>query len=295
MRQLFSVFSLLLLICGCSTMNQSFNHQGVRYTLVEDNNNSNINWVFMPGGPGADSRYLRSLIDVLDLPGKAWLIDLPGNGDNPAPASYDFHQWLKLMPEVASQFDNCIIVGHSLGGMLPLLTPDLESKLTGLVIINSSPSLWTDESAKLFKKNKIPQLPEREAFFKNKTQENYNQLLKAYIPYYFNKDAADKGYKLFQDLPFPIDTMLTVFGIMQEIKYDAKWIPQQVPTLIIGGDQDYINPYSLYEKDRRFDRKNIRKVLIKGCGHWCWIEKPVDVHNAFSMFMNDLINTKFSK
>jgi pimeloyl-ACP methyl ester carboxylesterase len=250
MRQMFFILSLALLVCGCASMKQSYDGFGVRYILVADKDDSKINWLFVPGGPGADSRYLKSLIDVLDLPGKIWLIDLPGNGDNAAPADYDFHQWLTLIPEVVSRFENCVIVGHSLGGMLPLLAPELESKISGLIIINSAPSLWIEESGRLFKKHKIPELPERDAFFQNKSQENYNQLLKAYIPYYFNKAAVGRGYQLFNYLPFPVDTMLAVFGIMQEINYNAKWVPQGVPTLIIGGDQDYINPYSLYDKDR---------------------------------------------
>lgn len=271
-------------------MKLSYDDNGVRYTLVADKNESKINWLFVPGGPGADSRYLISLIDVLDLPGKIWLMDLPGNGDNAAPENYDFHQWLRLMPQVVSLFENCVIVGHSLGGMLPLLSPELESKLTGLVIINSAPSLWTEESGRLFKKHKIPELPERNAFFQNKTQENYNSLLKAYIPYYFNKDAVEKGHQLFKDLPFPVDTMLTVFDIMQKIKFNAQWIPQDVPTLIIGGDQDCINPFILYEKDKRFDRQNIRKALIKGCGHWCWLEKPGEIRDVVSKYIREMLN-----
>jgi pimeloyl-ACP methyl ester carboxylesterase len=272
-------------------MKQSYDDQGVRYTLVTTmGGREEINWIFIPGGPGADSRYLKSLIDILSLPGNIWLIDLPGNGDNASPNSYDFHQWLRLIPEIASRFDNCIIVGHSLGGMLPLLTPELESKLTGLVIINSSPSLWMEEAHRLSAQHKLPDLPERKAFFQNRSQENYDQLLKASIPYYFNKDAVEQGYQLFQDVPFPVDTALKVLGIMQNIKYNAQWIPHDVPTLIIGGDQDYINPYILYEKDTRFDRQNIRKVLINGCGHWCWIEKPDAVSAAVSSYILEMVN-----
>ena len=287
-KKLAHLFLLMLgFLGGCSQTEHSYDAYGVRYTAVSHKVGSNVNWLFIPGGPGADSRYLLSLINILDLPGKVWLVDLPGNGDNEAPKNYDYHQWLKLMPHIASRFENPIIVGHSLGGMLPLLSEELENSLLGLVIINSAPKLWLEESSKLFKLHGIPELPEKAAFFENKTQENYTRLLRAYTPYYFTKEALKRGDELFKDLRFPVDTMLTVFGIMQEIDYNAQWIPKNVPTLIIGGDRDYINPYSLYENDKRFDRKNIQRILIKDCGHWCWIEKPDDLREIFSNFIKE--------
>lgn len=289
------IFSLIFATSGLCDMKRTYDENGVRYTLVTDTGNRELNWLFLPGGPGADSRYLLSLTKILNLPGKVWLIDFPGNGDNSTPDDYDFHHWLNLLPTIASRFSNCVIIGHSLGGMLPLLSPELEEKLLGLIIINSAPSLWTTESARLFKKHRIPTLPEKEAFSKNKTQENYNKLLKAYIPYYFNKDAVSKGRELFQDLPFPIKTTLTVFTIMQEINYNARWVPQKIATLIIGGDQDYINPFSLFENDSRFDRQNIQKILIKGCGHWCWLEKPKEIHQLISRFSEKHILSKINK
>jgi pimeloyl-ACP methyl ester carboxylesterase len=291
-QRIYFILFIAILTCGCSHMKYSYDENGVRYKCISDQDGANINWLFIPGGPGADSQYLSSLVDVLDLPGKVWLIDLPGNGDNPAPINYNYRQWFELMPTIVSRFENCIIVGHSLGGMLPLLAPELEDQLLGLVIINSSPCLWMKESERLFKKRGIPELPERNAFFKNKTQENYNRVLKAYIPYYFNKNAVERGEELFKNLPFPVHTMLTVFTLMQEIQYTAKWIPQRVPTLIIGGDRDYINPYSLYENDKRFDRDNIQKILIKDCGHWCWIEKPDAVRKIFSEFIANRLKNR---
>lgn len=277
-------------ILSCSHTKYNYDENGVRYKLASTNKDSDLNWIFIPGGPGADSRYLESLVELLHLPGNVWLIDLPGSGDNSAPENYDFHQWLHLMPKIASRYNKPVIIGHSLGGMLPLLSPELESKLSGLIIINSSPSLWVSESEKRIKDLGIPELPEKKEFIKNNTQKNYKNLLKAYIPYYFKKENVNEGYELFNDLPFPVETMFTVFGIMKEINFNAKWVPQRVPTLVIGGENDYINPFSLYENDNRFDRNNIYRVLIKDCGHWCWIEKPDDVKSTILDFADNHIN-----
>ncbi len=62
----------------------------VRYELYQTNEGKPYNWLFFPGGPGADSSYLRSLVDELKLPGIAEFIGFIGlNGEDqisfPAP------------------------------------------------------------------------------------------------------------------------------------------------------------------------------------------------------------------
>ena len=59
--------------------NPLYDSHRVRYNLYQTNRGTPYNWLFFPGGPGADSSYLRSLVDELELPGNVWLIDLPGN------------------------------------------------------------------------------------------------------------------------------------------------------------------------------------------------------------------------
>ena len=60
----------------------SYDSDRVRYELYSTNDNKSYSWLFLPGGPGADSSYYHRLIDLLDLPGNVWLIDMPGNGSN---------------------------------------------------------------------------------------------------------------------------------------------------------------------------------------------------------------------
>lgn len=45
-----------------------------RMTLAQSNPGNGYNWLFLAGGPGADSEYFNELIEVLDLPGNVWLI-----------------------------------------------------------------------------------------------------------------------------------------------------------------------------------------------------------------------------
>ena len=175
-----------------------YDENQVRYHLASSHNGKAFNWLFIPGGPGADSSYLLNLVHLLELPGNCWLIDFPGNGDHPAPIDYDFQQWFSLLVPVVKRFDNVIIVGPSFGGMLPLLLPELESLLKALVILNSAPSLWFTAFEQALKERGIPEIPARTFFKKNPSQETFELAFKAMLPYYFSPENLSKGFELFR-------------------------------------------------------------------------------------------------
>jgi pimeloyl-ACP methyl ester carboxylesterase len=175
----------------CKMPNYFYDQDQVRYELCQTNGGDNVNWLLFPGGPGADSSYLHSLVDELHLPGNVWLIDLPGNGSN-INASYsdDYDLWFEFFPRIVKRFDNPVVVGHSFGGMLPLLYPELEDYLKGCVVLNSSPALWMEEAASYAKQFDLPDLTnDMQAFIQNPNQETFNAALGACMPYYFPKET----------------------------------------------------------------------------------------------------------
>lgn len=271
-------------------LNYLYDLAQVRYELYQTNAGKNYNWLFFPGGPGGDSSYLRSLIDELQLPGNVWLIDFPGNGSNVSSAYSDnFDRWFDLFPRIVTQFENPIVVGHSFGGMLPLLYPELEKSLKGCVILNSSPALWLEEAVAYAKQFQLPDLTsDMTAFTQNPSQETFEVALNACMPYYFPKETLEKGRALLSQVPFQYRA--AVWGQMRALegKLLAKWIPQQVPTLIIGAKYDCICPFSLFKKDQRFHRENIKLLFIEDGGHCPWIENPAAMNKAFEEFSTNL-------
>lgn len=255
----------------------------VRYNLVTANAGPAYNWLFFPGGPGADSSYFLDLVNLLNLPGNTWLIDLPGNGSNVSEnVSYNFDHWFDCLLPCLAKFQNPIYVGHSFGAMLPLLFPELENILKGFVILNSSPSLWIEEAAKLTVAKGLSIFVEPlEEFKNNPSPATFTKALMACMPYYFPEESISQGRLLFQSLPFNYLAATWWLHKATEINYNAKWIPQTVPTLIMGGSEDCMTPYSLFEKDQRFDRDNITRKLIHKAGHAPWLEKPTEVKAAF--------------
>lgn len=268
------------------TNNYFYDDNSVRYQLVKTNPGHIVyNWLFVPGGPGVDSNYFLTLIKELDVPGNFWLIDLPANGSNITAqinADYDFDTWGDCLLSSIQKFQNPIYVGHSFSGMFPLLFPQLEQLLIGFIILNSAPSLWLEEAAKCAKENNISLLAEPLAEFeKNPNPETFKTFLIAAAPYYFPENNLKMGKKLLEQMT--INYLATVWWVkkVHEINFSAKWIPQKVPTLILGSSHDFITPYSLFENDTRFQRKNITMNKIQNAGHFPWLEQMTIVKEAF--------------
>jgi pimeloyl-ACP methyl ester carboxylesterase len=287
---------LLILICLFSiaaygnAANYFYDSHQVRYELYQTNGRKNYNWLFLPGGPGLDSGYLRDLIDRLELPGNVWLIDLPGNGGNlPDAFAENYDHWMEFFPALFERFANPILVGHSFGGMFPLLFPELEKHLKGFVILNSAPGLWMEEAVKYSKQFNLPDLSEGMAeFTSHPTQETFLAAVDACMPYYFPKETLEQGRKVFFQHVSRWQPAVWWQQKAVELNFSAKWIPQSVPTLILGAKYDCICPFSLFKKDKRFSRQNIRFAFIENAGHVPWIENPAAVRKAFDAFCSRL-------
>jgi pimeloyl-ACP methyl ester carboxylesterase len=271
--------------------NYFYDKSRVRYALISSHEGKPYNWLFLPGGPGANSSYFHSLRSILKLPGNIWFIDFPGSGDNvdEVSSNYNFDNWLDIFLSVITRFENPIIVGHSFGGMFPLLFPDLEKYLKGFIILNSSPSLWLEEAVLYAKKFNLPDLTkEMNAFTQNPSQATFKMALDACMPYYFPKMTLDKGRALLSSIPFQFQPAVWWQRKAIELNFSAKWIPEKVPTLIIGGKYDCICPFSLFQKDKRFNRSNIHLFYLEDGGHLGWIENPNAIKNEFMRFVTTL-------
>lgn len=263
----------------------------VRYELYQTKEGKPYNWLFFPGGPGADSSYLGSLVDEIELPGNVWLVDLPGNGSNISNNySENFDQWIHIFPEIIKQFDNPVLVGHSFGGMFPLLFPELENYLKGFVILNSAPSLWLEEAVAYAKQFDLPDLSnEMREFTLNPNQETFKVALDACMPYYFPKKTLARGRKMLSQVSCQYQPAVWWQRTAITSGFSAKWIPQKVPTLIIGSKYDCICPFSLFKNDKRFQRPNVELLFIEDAGHMIWVENPSAAREAYKKMTSRLI------
>ncbi len=68
--------------------------------------------------------------------------------------------------------------------------------------------------------------------------------------------------------------------------FSARWVPENIPTLIIGASDDCITPITLFEKDKRFSKKNISIETIQDAGHFPWLEQMQIVKGKFKLFFD---------
>ena len=261
---------------------------GARLQLVHSSGTWNLNWLFLPGGPGLGSESLLPLVNILNLPGKFWLLDLPGDGSNTTSNnSKSFSHWSSALIEAVSEFDQVILVAHSTGGMYALSLPELEDLLLGLVLLDSAPDAkWQVLFGQVIKNFPISGL---EALQENYENEPSNMALKALTmasaPYLFTKKGKTIGLESLVHLPYNYETCQWSEKYFDST-YKAKWVPKIIPTLILAGKEDLITPLNLFKDDKRFHRNNIILKSIREAGHFPWIENPIQVAKEFKAYAN---------
>lgn len=263
-----------------------------RITLVQTRKGIEHNWLFLAGGPGADSAYFNELIEILDIPGNIWLVDLPENGGNKTGvnhrADFDFNSWEAALKYVLKSLSNVILVGHSFSGIYPLLFPEIEKDLLGLVILNSAASPWVEEAIKKAQSRNLPSFEKEMAeFFPYKNRDDFNRAMKIFVHYYFNPETLEKGSQILSRSEFNFYALNWWLSQASKINFEQLLVPS-IPTLILGGSEDCAVPFNGYLEDHRFKKENIIIQEIQGASHFPWLEKPNEVKQAFDDYLQML-------
>ncbi|MEO6887056.1 MAG: alpha/beta hydrolase [Jatrophihabitantaceae bacterium] len=244
-----------------------------------------LNWLFLPGGPGLGSESLAGLVDAVAPPGTSWLVDLPGDGSNVEPPGVGkdtFAGWPQVLLEAAEAVPNPVFVGHSTGGMYMLSTPALEAVLVGLVLISSAPDArWQSAFAAMTTENVIPEVAQATARYEAAPgNDTLGELCIAAAPWNFAEGYADDGAKLLSAMPFN-DQSMRWSAENFDNTYVSGWWPRQLPTLIISGSLDRIVTQTVWD-DPRFAGDHVVRRTIDGGAHFPWIEQPDAVRDAFA-------------
>lgn len=261
-----------------------------RLQLVRKSEWDGFNWLFLPGGPGLGSESLLPLLDILKLPGSLWLLDLPGDGSNTTSENFEsFSKWPTALIEAVSRFDHVILVAHSTGGMYALSLPKLESLLEGLILLDSAPNAgWQASFAEIVRDFPVPGLGLlQERYEKNPNNQTLKEVTLASASYLFTQKGQALGIELLRSLPYNYETYQWSERYFDRT-YQAQWIPETIPTLILAGEKDLVTPLRLFKDEKRFNRENIIFKSIKEAGHFPWIENPTEVAEVFSAYSNEL-------
>lgn len=263
-----------------------------RLQFIKSHANKPFNWLFLPGGPGLGSESLNGLTQLLELPGTSWYLDLPGDGSNTTVNdSQFFSHWSAALLEAVEALDKVILVAHSTGGMYALATPALERSLVGLVLIDSAPNAsWQQHFINYAKEHPLPEVGSlQKIYMENPNDDVLRQLTIASAPYLFTGEGLKKDISFLASLPINYRTCEWSAQHFDTV-YKAKWIPKNIPTLILGGDNDHVTPLNLFTETSDFQRKNILIREIKNAGHFPWIESPEQIISVFKEYCQILLN-----
>ena len=261
-----------------------------RLQLVHGSKKEHLNWLFLPGGPGLGSESLIPLLNILELPGNMWRLDLPGDGSTTTPNnSKSFSFWSSALIEAVGRVERVILVAHSTGGMLALSLPEIEDLLHGLILLDSAPSSeWQILFAEAVKNFPIPEL---EILQKKHQEAPSNKTLKALTlasaPYLFTPKGQVSGVEMLNILPYNYETCQWSEEHFDNT-YRAKWVPRNIPTLILNGEKDLVTPQKLFTEKKEWHRSNIIFKSIADAGHFPWIENPQAVISAFKEWTSSI-------
>jgi pimeloyl-ACP methyl ester carboxylesterase len=272
------------------TLTKRWTESKARLTPIRTLAGGNYNWLFLPGGPGLGSESLRELTELLHLPGTVWHLDLPGDGSNVTEDDTKaFSQWSQALIEATAALENVILVGHSMGGMFALSTPELETQLKGLVIMASAPNAsFRVGFAEYCKDHPLPNAMKLQAEHDaNPSNEIFKKLTMAYAPYMSTPSGQQAMLALMETLPFNNQPYLWAANHFHQT-YQAKWIPKAMPVLIFAGDEDYLTPLGLFSDLPEFQRENILIRNIPNASHFPWLENPGRVREVFEEYCGGL-------
>lgn len=258
---------------------------GGRLQYQSSSNNSALNWIFMPGGPGLGSEALAGLTSLLkdNIPGVIWHFDLPNDGSNTVQGK-SISNWRSSLMEAVTALENVILVAHSTPAMYVQTMPELEEWLQGLVLIGSAPDAsWQKAFNDYCLNNRDADIEKAEVEYKeNPTNETLRQLLIVSAKHCFvTEKSLAAGKALFKRLPINNAACEQSAMVFDSETYRATWIPQNIRTIITTGSNDHITPLSLYKNNKAYLRDNIIFKEITGAGHYPWFENPNEMVSAF--------------
>lgn len=267
-----------------------FTRSGVRLT-ERSRRAGELNWLFLPGGPGIGSESLAGLVDLLEMPGTSWLVDLPGDGSNtdgPGISEAPFRRWPNVLAEAAAAVANPVFVGHSTGGMYLLATPELEQLLVGLVLISTAPDAsWRPAFVAMTGQDPLPQVDAATARYESDpTDENLSALAVASATWNFGAATVDAGAKFLAIMPYNGAAFAWSEDNFDH-DYEYAWWPKRTPTLIVSGDDDRIVTQELWNNPR-FAGDAVQHARIERGAHFPWFENPAAVKESFENYAGSL-------
>jgi proline iminopeptidase len=269
--------------------------------------------VIVHGGPGASHDYFLPYLLPLARSNRLIFIDERGSGRSQKldePSGYTVENMVEDVEDVRRELGlgKISLLGHSYGGVLAqAYALKYQQNLTHLILGSTFPS--TAEMNEVFVRMKQKMTPEvrdqinkleAEGVFghgkpweKGRYTQEYMTLAwgDGYFPYLYgrhpdpNYDPQAMGntsWDLYREMwgshgEFVID------GNLKSVEYVDKLSSIKVPTLIIAGDHDEVDPSLSKQMNEKIAGSKI--VILPDSGHMTFVDQPVQFNQAVSQFL----------
>ncbi|MEC7839209.1 MAG: alpha/beta fold hydrolase [Chlamydiota bacterium] len=262
--------------------------------------------IVLHGGPGLDQNYLLPQLLHLASDNQLILYDQRGSGrslDTGFGSEYinidQFVDDLEILRQSLG-IDKFVLLGHSWGGFLGMkYAMKYQDHLSGLILLNSVAADYRGQHAFVdeFYMRTKPVLDEIKDFF---TYEDFIQL---------DASQITKGYKALFSVylydPQMIDKMSLSFDVksaqggvrVREEMAKTAWMQPgidllpslkklELPTFILHGKQDIVPVWAAEEIHKAIPNSEI--VLIDKCGHFAFLERPLQFNAAVHRFLRKI-------
>ncbi|MCL9683987.1 alpha/beta fold hydrolase [Legionella maioricensis] len=261
------------------------NYTSYGYRINQITTGSGYNWLFLPGGPGLGSEYLIEFCKKLALPGSILLLDFPRDGTN-TQGQLGIKYWQDGLIALLKTYNNPILVTHSFSGMFSLNMPEIESYLSGLVLMNTTTanSFFQHVSVMREKYNLPDLVPAASEYHLNPTNETYKQFWNTYKHYCFTPEEMLKGEQM---IPLFAFNNAAYYEAIEHFypDYSCKWSPRRIPAMTIASEYDFICPPQIFMENKHFQSQNIMNKVVDKAGHCPWIAHFEQVQDFFDEFI----------
>lgn len=250
---------------------------------------SGIPMVFIHGFGASIYSWRKNLVPIAEYH-RVCAPDLPGFGfsDKPLDADYSIDAYADFIIQFMDglQLKEAVLVGHSLGGGIALLTSlKYPSRVKALILLDAEAYPITPPL--MLKAAKLPvirsvihraigewvvRLSLKRAYF------DHDLITKSLVGDYYRPFLTENGKAA------PIKVLQAMdFAKLKELPRRYRRIRKK--TLILWGREDQISRIHLAHKLKK-DLPNSRLRIIPGCGHLVQEEKPAEVNGAIIHFTN---------
>jgi len=219
------------------------------------------------------------------------LVDLPNHGRSEWTDRVDYVDMAEAVAELLEAEDPVDLVGHSMGGktamMLALRHPELVAKL---LVADIAPVAYTSASefsryVAALRGLDLDALTERGDADRMLAEAVPSETVRSFLLQNLRRDTRPEGGGGWRWQP-NLDVIGRDLGNLSDWPEDAAAAPYQGPTMWVAGERsNYIRPEYADAMTRLFP--HVRKVVIKGAGHWVHSEQPDVFLGVLRRFLGD--------